>query len=74
MPSGAYEETAVEVRLEKLTMKQLADFLYLVEAPAEMIFIGKASIAKMKESPDYLAASLQIFTYQPLSPTEGRPR
>jgi hypothetical protein len=45
-----------------------------VEAPAEMIFIGKASIAKMKESPDYLAASLQIFTYQPLSPTEGRPR
>ena len=33
--TGAYEETAVEMKLDKLTMKQLTDFLYLVELPEE---------------------------------------
>jgi general secretion pathway protein M len=66
--TGAYEETAVEMKMDKLTMKQLTDFLYLVESPEEMIRTRKISIVKMKESPEYLSLLLQVFTYQPLFP------
>ncbi len=67
-PAGTYEETAVEMKLDKLTMKQLTDFLYLAESPEEMIRVRRLSLVKMKESPEYLSALIQVFTYQPLSP------
>jgi general secretion pathway protein M len=67
-PAGSYEETAVEMKMDKLTMKQLTDFLYLAESPEEMIRIRRLSLVKMKESPEYLSALIQMFTYQPLSP------
>ena len=66
--TGAYEETTAEMKLDKLTMKQLTDFLYQAELPEEMIRIRRISIAKMKESPEYLSALIQVFTYQPLTP------
>ncbi|MHB8770225.1 MAG: hypothetical protein ACYC7J_04435 [Syntrophales bacterium] len=66
--SGTYEETTVEMKLDKLTMKQLTDFLYQAELPEEMIRIRRISIVKMKESPEYLSALVQAFTYQALSP------
>jgi general secretion pathway protein M len=68
VPAEAYEETTVEMKLDKLTMKQLTDFLYLVESPEEMIRIRRISIAKMKEHPEYLSALIQVVTYQPLAP------
>lgn len=71
-PAGAYEETAVEMRLDKLTMKQLTDFLYLVESREELVRIRKMSVAKMKESPEYLSVLLQVFTYQALPPGGSR--
>jgi hypothetical protein len=64
----AYEEAGVEMKLDRLTMKQLTDFLYLSEVPEEMIRIRRISIARMKESPEYLTALIQFFTYLPLSP------
>jgi general secretion pathway protein M len=67
-PAATYEEVAVEMRLDRLTMKQLTDFLYLVESLEELIRIRKISIAKMKEAPDHLSALIQVFTYQPLTP------
>lgn len=70
-PAGVYEETAVEIKLDKVTMKQLVDFLYLVESPEEMVRIRRASVHKMKESPEYLSVLIQVFTYQPL-PTGSR--
>jgi general secretion pathway protein M len=63
---GAYEETAVEIRLDKLTMKQLTDFLYRVESREDLVRIRKMSIGKMKESPEYLSVLIQAFTYQPM--------
>jgi general secretion pathway protein M len=65
---GAYEESAVEMRLDKLTMKQLTDFLYQVESREELVRIRKMSVGKMKESPEYLSVSIQVYTYQPLAP------
>jgi general secretion pathway protein M len=65
-PSGAFEETAVEMKLDKLTMKQLTDFLYLVESTEEMIRVRRISVVKMKENPEYLSALIQVLIYQPL--------
>ena len=70
-PAATHEESAVEMKLDKVTMKQLVDFLYLVESPGEMVRIRRASIYKMKESPEFLSVLIQVFTYQPL-PTRGR--
>jgi len=49
-------------------MKQLTDFFYLAESPEEMIRIRRISIAKMKESPEYLSALIQMHTYQSVPP------
>jgi len=66
--TGAYEETAVEMRLDKLTMKQLTDFLYLTESREDLVRIRKMSVGKMKESPEYLSVLIQVYTYQPTTP------
>jgi hypothetical protein len=71
-PAEAYEEAAVEMRMDKLTMKQLTDFLYLVESREELVRIRKMSVVKMKESPEYLSVLLQVFTYQALPPGGSR--
>jgi general secretion pathway protein M len=68
VPVEAYEETAVEMKLDKLTMKQLTDFLYLVESREDLVRIRKMTVGKMKESPEYLTAVFQVFTYQSLPP------
>ncbi len=62
--SGPYEELPVEIRLEKITLKQLTDLLYLLEAPQDFIRIRKISVARMKESPEYLAVQMQVSTFQ----------
>jgi hypothetical protein len=54
----------MDMRLEKITIKQLADFLYFVESPADLVRIKKITINKMKESPEYLNAQLQISSFQ----------
>ncbi len=71
-PAEAYEETAVEMKLDKLTTKQLTDFLYLVESREELVRIRKMSVVKMKESPEYLSVLLHVFTYQALPPGGSR--
>jgi general secretion pathway protein M len=65
---GAYEETVVEIKLDKLTMKQLTDFLYSVESREDLVRIRKMSVGKMKESPEYLSALIQVVTYQSMPP------
>ncbi|MBN1380510.1 MAG: type II secretion system protein M [Deltaproteobacteria bacterium] len=63
---GPHEETAVDIQLEKMTLRELTNFLYLVESPHELIKINKISIQKMKESPEYLTALIQVVTYKTL--------
>ncbi len=64
MPSGSLEESLMDMRLEKITIKQLADFLYFVESPANLVRVKRVNVNKMKESPEYLNAQLQISTFQ----------
>lgn len=65
--SASFEESLIDMKLEKITIKQLADFLYYAESPADFVRIKKITVNKMKESPEYLNAQLQISSFQPLS-------
>jgi len=69
--SASFEETLVDMKLEKITMKQLTDFLYYVESPAEMVRIKKITVSKMKESPEYLSAGIMITSYMPVASPSG---
>ena len=62
--SGPYEELPVEIKLEKITLKQLTDFFYILESPQDLIRIKKLVVSKMKENPEYLAAQIQAVTFQ----------
>ena len=69
--SGPYEELPVDIRLEKITLKQITDFLYLLESPQELIRVKRIALAKMPESPEYLSAQVQAVTFQ-LTKTAGQ--
>lgn len=66
-----YEESLIDMRLDKITIKQLTDFLYYAESPADLIKIKRITASKMKESPEYLSAQLQLASFQALSPRPG---
>ena len=61
--TGPYEESATDIKLEMITLKQLLDFMYHIESPTELVKIKNFSITKNKEKPEYLNATLQIVTY-----------
>ena len=69
--SAAFEESLIDMKLDKITIKQLTDFLYFAESPADLVRIKRITVSKMKESPEYLSAQLQITSVQALS---SRPR
>ena len=64
---GPYEEASVEIRLEKMTMKQLTDFLYRVESREDAVRIRRMSVEKMRDDPGYLNVQIQAHTYLPPS-------
>jgi general secretion pathway protein M len=70
--SAYFEESLIDMKLDKITIKQLTDFLYFAESPADLVKIKKITISKMKESPEYLSAQLQISSVQALNPQRGR--
>jgi general secretion pathway protein M len=72
LSAGAYEEAAVEIKIENLTIKQLTDFIYTIESPEQMVRIRRLTMGKMKEAPDYLVADIQVSAYQ--KPAEAGPR
>jgi hypothetical protein len=65
--STSMEESLIDMKLEKITIKQLAEFLYYAESPANLVRIKKITISKMKESPEYISAQLQISSFQILN-------
>jgi hypothetical protein len=69
--SDSYEGTAIDIRLEKITLKQLINFLYLVESQQDLIKVKKISLSKNKEKAEYLNVSMQVVTYQ-LSSGQGK--
>lgn len=70
--SGSFEESLVDMKLDKITIRQLADFLYFAESPADLIRIKKLSVSKMKENPEYLSAQFLISSFQPSTQKKDR--
>jgi hypothetical protein len=69
--SASFEETLTDLKLEKITIKQLADFIYQIESPDELIRIKRITVEKMKESPEYINAQFIIASYKPAAPGSG---
>jgi hypothetical protein len=59
-----FEESLIDIRFDKITIKQLTDFLYYAESPADLVRIKRISVTKMKESPEYLSVQIQLASFQ----------
>ena len=71
MSSGTYEEAMADVTLDKITLRQLVQFLYHADSPRDAVRVRKLTVRKSMESSEYLAATVQLATYQ--SSPGGRP-
>ncbi|NVM21200.1 MAG: type II secretion system protein M [Desulfobacterales bacterium] len=61
---GRYEISTVEMQLEGITMQQLFDYLYRIEAPKNIVRIKRISIKKHKEKSGYVDATLRVLTFE----------
>jgi general secretion pathway protein M len=65
-----YRESSVEMKVERITLKQLVDFLYAVEQARQPIRIKRLNIGKKKEE-TYLNVTLQASIFEPAGPDTG---
>lgn len=66
-----FEESLIDIRLDKITIKQLTDFLYYAESPADLVRVKRITVSKMKESPEYLSVQMQLASFQMQSARSG---
>ncbi len=71
--AGTLEETMADVSLEKITTRQLVQFLYYADSPDDAVRIRKLTVRKSMESPEYLTATVQLATYQAVAGTRQAP-
>lgn len=62
--AASYEESIVDIKLDKITIRQLTDFLYYAESATDLVRIKRISVSKMKGSPEYLTAQIQLASFQ----------
>ena len=60
--AGPYKEATVEMKLEKINLRQLLDYLYLIESPENVVSIKRISIRDSKGEKGYLDAVMQVLT------------
>lgn len=60
--NGRFKESMVEMKLDKISLKQLVDYLYLIESPENIVSIKRISIRDSKSAPGYLDAVMQVLT------------
>lgn len=59
-----FRESSVEMSLEGITLKQLVEYLYLIESPENLVRIKRMSVKQSKEKSQYLTALMHVITYQ----------
>ena len=62
--TGPYKESTVEMKLEAVTLEQLAGFLYRIESPDNLVNIKRISINENTKEKGYLDAVMQVLTFQ----------
>ena len=60
---GPYSESSVEMKLENITLKQLVEYLHLVESPENLVRIKRISVKQSKRKPEYLTALIHLVTF-----------
>ena len=60
--NGRFKESMVEIKLDKISLKQLVDYLYLIESPENIVSIKRISIKDSKSAQGYLDAVMQVLT------------
>jgi len=61
---SGYEESAVEMKIERVSLKRLVEFLYFVEDPDRLVRIRRISIREEKGASGELTVLIQVVTYQ----------
>ena len=62
--SSRFKEATVEMKLDRINLKQLVDYLYLIESPKNVVSIKRISIKDSKSAPGYLDAVMQVLTIE----------
>lgn len=62
--TGPYKESMVEMKLEGITLEQLAGYLHRVELPQKAIIIKRISVKQGVREAGSLEAVLQALTYE----------
>lgn len=60
--SGRHKESLVEMKLDRINLRQLVDYLYLIESPEHLVSIKRVSIRDSQGAPEYLDAVMQVVT------------
>ena len=60
---GPFKESLVEMKLERITLVQMVDYLKRIESPEMLVSIKRISIQSNKKETQYLDAILQVLTY-----------
>ena len=56
------KEAMVEMKLDGISLKQMVNYLYLIESPRDVVSVKRISIKDSKGSPGYLDAVVQVIT------------
>lgn len=64
---GPFKESLVEMKLEKINLQQLVDYLGRIESPENLVVIKRLSLQGDKKDAGYLDAVLQVLTFEPKS-------
>ncbi|MBU1903886.1 MAG: type II secretion system protein M [Proteobacteria bacterium] len=62
--SGRFKESTIEMKLDEINVKQLVDYLYLIESPENVVSIKRISIKDSKGAAGYLDAVMQVLTFE----------
>lgn len=62
---GAFKETLVEMKLQEVTLKQLVEFLVLVEAPEKIVALKRISIQENTQTKGALDVIMQVVSLDP---------
>ena len=60
---GPFKESLVEMKLERITLGQMVDYLKLIESPEYLVNIKRLSIQSNKKETQFLDVVLQVLTF-----------
>ena len=60
---GPFKESLVEMKLERITLGQMVDYLKLIESPTNLVSIKRIAIQSNKKETQFLDVVLQVLTF-----------